>query len=92
MQASSRKILLATDGSKTAAAVELSEKTGSQLHVVYVGPDVPAAFAQTDLDPPRLEQEARKTLDELVEKIREADGPVAEAHLRLGDAAERISL
>ncbi len=43
------KILLATDGSEHArrasrAAVELAQKTGSELHVVHVGPAIPLSL------------------------------------------------
>ena len=92
------KILLATDGSKeaeasSASAADLSEKTGSELHVVYVGHmplvsyEAPGA---TTMDPDLrrrmqegAEEEARTKLDEQVQRIRES-GEVAEAHTRLG--------
>lgn len=89
------KILLGTDGSETAlraarVAGELAGKLGSELHVVYVGPDIPPAFASMELQPARVEQESRKALDELVGRIEAEGGTVAEAHLRLGEAAEWI--
>ncbi|HZG64550.1 MAG TPA: universal stress protein [Rubrobacteraceae bacterium] len=45
------KILLATDGSENAfatarAAIDLSERTGSELHVVLVGAQVPPYIAE----------------------------------------------
>jgi nucleotide-binding universal stress UspA family protein len=93
------KILLATDGSKEAelafaSAAELSEKTGSELHAVYVGHmplvgyEAPGA---TTLDPDLwrrmqdgAEEEARTKLDEQAQRVRESGGEVAETHARLG--------
>jgi nucleotide-binding universal stress UspA family protein len=93
------KILLATDGSKEAelafaSAVELSEKTGSELHVVYVGHMPLVSYESpgaTTLDPDLqrrihegAEQEARTMLEELVRRVGQSDGEVAEIHARLG--------
>ncbi len=93
------KILLATDGSKEAklaftSAADLSEKTGSELHVVYVG-HMPPVFYESPgawaLDPElqgrmgeRAEEGARTKLEEEVQRVREAGGEVAEVHARLG--------
>ena len=92
------KILLATDGSEEAklafaSAADLSEKTASELHVVYVGHmplvsyEAPGA---TTLDPDLwrrmhedAEQEARTKLDEQVQRVGKT-GEVAEMHTRLG--------
>jgi nucleotide-binding universal stress UspA family protein len=89
------KILVATDGSEhaaraTRAAVELANKTGSELHVVHVAEAPHIFFAFTELDPARAEEEARKTLDEEVRRIESDGGTVAEAHLKLGAAEENI--
>jgi nucleotide-binding universal stress UspA family protein len=89
------RILLATDGSKEAAlvaraAVDLGDKTGSELHVVHVVPFVPMPFAYTETEPAQREQEARKLLDEQVEKIEASGGTEAQAHLRMGKEAEEI--
>jgi nucleotide-binding universal stress UspA family protein len=89
------RILLATDGSEdaeraTRAAVELSEKLGSELHVVHVGELLPTFYAQTEEEPARLRRQAQELLDEQVRRIGEAGGSVAEAHLRLGRPAEEI--
>ena len=96
------KILLATDGSEDAefaarAASSLAEDTGTELHVVHVGETRPAYPAPTVAGPPlptehreELENEARRILDEQVEKITQAGGKVAEAHLRIGKPAEEI--
>jgi nucleotide-binding universal stress UspA family protein len=89
------KILLATDGSADAelalrAAVNLANRTNSELDVVTVAPeyrppfDIPEYGEQLEEALRRLERGARKTLDEQVHKIGEAGGTVAEAHLRTG--------
>jgi nucleotide-binding universal stress UspA family protein len=105
------KVVLAIDGSEEAsraaeAAVELCEKTGSELHVVHVGEDF-YLTAVTDLDmvaqirvaqeyaesEANFEQIAREVLDAEVEKVEAAGGTVAQAHLRVGRAdAEIIDL
>jgi nucleotide-binding universal stress UspA family protein len=93
------KILLATDGSKEAelafaSAADLSEKTDSELHVVYVGHLPLVSYESpgaTTLDPDLLgrmqedaEQEARTKLDEQVRRVGKTGGEVAEMHTRLG--------
>jgi len=92
-------ILLATDGSKEAqlafaSAADLSEKTGSELHLVYVGHIPLVAYESpgaTTLDPDLLgrmqegaEQEARTMLEELVQRVGKTGGEVAGVHARLG--------
>ena len=104
MSTLSANILLATDGSEEAvlaarAAAELSAKTGSELHVVHVGPRVQIVgdLGPVYLDPgqeqqaqQRLDEESRKLLDEQVQKI-EAEGvTVSEAHLKVGNQADNI--
>jgi nucleotide-binding universal stress UspA family protein len=99
------RILLASDGSESAThatevAVELSKKTDSELHVLYVGEYSTASLypqaadttwvAQEDLAPiqeeqgQQFEQVARRTLDAEVQQVRAVGGTVAQAHLRLG--------
>jgi nucleotide-binding universal stress UspA family protein len=98
------RILLASDGSECAAhatevAVELSKKTHSELHVLYVGEYLSASLypqatdtawvVQEDLtfleeQGQQFEQVARQTLDAEVQKVREVGGTVAQAHLRMG--------
>jgi universal stress protein A len=87
------KILLATDGSKDSAlareaAVDLANKTDSDLHVVHVGLLSPWVMPDTlsDAQYERLRQEAQKILDEEAKKIQEAGGTVTDAHLRMGRA------
>src|SRR5919205_3293786 len=89
------RVLLATDGSPDAAlaansAVELCERTGSELHVVHVGEYLPTFFAYTEEEPAELRHNAERLLEEQVERIRAAGGTVAGAHLRLGRPAEQI--
>ena len=105
------KIVLAIDGSEEAsraaeAAVELCEKTGSELHVIHVGEDFYlTAVSDLDMVAPiwvaqeypkseaNFEQIAREVLDAEVEKVEAAGGTVAQAHLRMGAAdAEIIDL
>jgi nucleotide-binding universal stress UspA family protein len=89
------RVLLATDGSPDAAlaansAIELCERTGSELHVVHVGEYVPTFLAYTEEEPVELQRNAERLLEEQVESIRAAGGRGAEAHLRLGRPAEQI--
>ncbi len=89
------RVLLATDGSPDAAlaaqsAIELCERTGSELHVTHVGEYLPTYFAYTEEEPAELRQAARQLLDEQARRISEAGGTVAETHLRLGRPAEQI--
>ena len=89
------RILFATDGSKASelastTAVGLAKITGSELHVVHVGPAVPEHFEPTDVEPARTEQGARKVLAEQVKKIENVGGTVTQSHLRMGGAAEEV--
>ena len=103
------KILLTTDGSKDAkqaarTAADLAEKTGSELHVVYVGGE---GFYETPLvdlatleptwvarEYPDLlsdiERTERELLDNEVAQLEAAGGTVTQAHLSMGEAASEI--
>jgi nucleotide-binding universal stress UspA family protein len=100
------KILLATDGSKDAklaarTAADLAEKTGSELHIVYVGGEgfyetplvdlatlVPTWVAREYPDLlSDIERTERELLDKEVEQVQAAGGKVTQAHLRMGEAA-----
>ncbi len=88
------KILLATDGSKasdraTEAAIELAEKSGSELHVVHVWHDVPGPYRHGFVKR-ELHRQGQETLDEQVRKIEEGGGAVAQAHLREGRTTNEI--
>jgi nucleotide-binding universal stress UspA family protein len=93
------RILLASDGSEEAiraarSAVELSNKLGAELHVVYVGHmpyvfyESPGAWAlDRDLATrmeERAEEEALTRLEEQVQRVSEAGGKIAQAHAKLG--------
>ncbi|MBV9454557.1 MAG: universal stress protein [Rubrobacter sp.] len=95
------KILLATDDSEEATlaaqtALDLADKTGSELHIVYVepvgyvGPGTPllADIPAPSLD--ELSQEAQKILDTRLQQIKAAGGTVAETHVKLGKPDEEI--
>ena len=97
----STKMLLATDGSEEAAlatksAIELTNSTGSELHVVYVEP-LPD-FMKNDAGTPgydralykKIEEEGRETLRQLTWRVKVAGGTVTGTHLRMGAVAEEI--
>jgi nucleotide-binding universal stress UspA family protein len=100
------KILVATDGSKdanlaVAVAVDLSERTEAELHVVHARRKPRALpLARPGLAYPSLEaishhdtceREAERLLEEQVGMIRDAGGNVAGAHLRYGRPADEIA-
>lgn len=89
------RVLLATDGSPDAtlaaqSAVELCERTGSELHVVHVGEYLPTFYAYTEEEPTELQHNAQQLLEEQTQSIEAAGGQVAQAHLLLGRPAEQI--
>ena len=97
------KILVATDGSRTAAAAarraaEMARAFGAELHVVYVVPVTqPYHLSLPGPESPSLYEEdmqwAREMLDGQVRKIEELGSKVAKAHLRVGEPdAEVIAL
>jgi nucleotide-binding universal stress UspA family protein len=92
------KILLATDASEEATlafqtAADLSERTGSELHVIHVG-EVPLVYHPErhgyGAEYEEQEREARQLLEAQVERIKGAGVTVAQAHLRMGRADEEI--
>ena len=103
------KILLATDGSEEATlaaqtAVDIADRTGSELHVVYATIPPPYAFALYEgyaegVDAGAYLQDeseehtrrGRSLLDEQVRKIKAAGGSVAQAHLREGKPEAEIT-
>ena len=92
------KILLATDGSDEATlaaqtAGDLSERTGSELHVTHVGevslayhPERHASHAVYE----EHEREAQQLLEAQVERMKATGATVEQAHLRMGRADEEI--
>jgi len=106
------KILLATDGSSeaelaTRTAVDLAQKTDSELHVIHVVNVDPSRMLYleainpegVELTDPILEEDlqqsfeqwGREVLDEEVERVRLAGGTVAQAHLVMGEVAREIA-
>ena len=90
------RILLATDGSEGAElaasrAVELAQRTESELHVVYVG--IAPAFLMSDpgtvgydrMILEEIEDEARGLLRKLSWRVKVAGGDVAGEHLGMGE-------
>jgi nucleotide-binding universal stress UspA family protein len=88
------KNLLATDGSEateqaTEAAVDLSTKSGSELHVVHVWHDVPGPYAHKFVKG-ELRRQGQEILDEQVRKIEEAGATVTKAYLRGGRTTDEV--
>ena len=89
------KILLATDGSEEAElaaqrAVDLAQRAGSELHVVYVEP-IPNFLMGSGGTPgydrrlyERIEQESRELLRKLTWRVKVAGGTLAGSHLGMG--------
>jgi nucleotide-binding universal stress UspA family protein len=95
------KILVATDGSEDSilalqAAVDLSNETGAELHLVHVGESHPVYPPPASGPPPstpskeEARQVAQNLLDAQREQIGEMGGKVEEAHLRMGRPEEEI--
>jgi nucleotide-binding universal stress UspA family protein len=95
------KTLLATDGSKDAilaarTAVDLADKTGSELHAAFVLRTQDAPDYDTmgfDIEKPHEEevrQMGQRLLDEQVRWVKEAGGTVTGAHFRMGRPDEGI--
>jgi nucleotide-binding universal stress UspA family protein len=94
MPLTKNKILFATDGSPDAvlaarAAVDLSTRTGSELHVVHAWHSVPSTRFEAFLRG-QLQREAEEILDEQTSLIQDAGGVVAEAHINEGPAIDEI--
>jgi nucleotide-binding universal stress UspA family protein len=93
-----KKILLACDGSKDAelaakATMDLSKKTGAELHVVHAWRPLPH-YAFPSLVPeryqPPYQEGARKILEAQVGRIEQAGITVSKAHLATGRPADAI--
>jgi nucleotide-binding universal stress UspA family protein len=91
-------ILLAVDGSEEASsaartAVELADRTASELHVVHVGELRPVVHPERrgyHVRSEELQEQARRLLEEQVDEIESAGGTVSRAHLRMGRPDEEI--
>jgi nucleotide-binding universal stress UspA family protein len=95
------RILLATDGSEEAElaalrAVDIAEKTDSELHLVHVGVvpnflvSYPGALGYERRLYEQIEVESRQLLRELSWRVKLAGGTVAGTHLRMGQVALEI--
>lgn len=93
----SGRVLVAVDGTRTSepavtAATELSEKTGAEIHLVYVGEEI------TETRTPRsrgsdaeVGEEARRLLDEKTRQIESGGGTVGRSSVVPGsDPADEI--
>jgi nucleotide-binding universal stress UspA family protein len=88
------RILLATDGSEdatlaTRAAADLSQKGGSELHVVHVWHDVPTPHFRSFVRA-QLKREAQELLQQQVERLEHDGAALAKAHLREGSSIDEI--
>ena len=88
------KILLATDGSREAnlaarTAVDLADKTGSELHVAFFlrtrdAPDYSTlGFGTQTAYEEEIKEMGQRLLNEQVRRVEEAGGTVAGAHFRM---------
>ena len=94
MMRNAMKILLAGEGSEDAAlaaraAIDIAQKTSSELHVVHAWHYVPSTRFESYIRA-QLEQEAQEVLGGQVERIKGDGTDVAEAHLREGPAVDEI--
>jgi len=89
------RILLATDGSEEAElaalrAVDIAEKTDSELHMVHVGvvpmflKSYPGTLGYYGKLHEQIEEKSREWLRELSWRVKIAGGTVAGTHLRMG--------
>jgi nucleotide-binding universal stress UspA family protein len=89
------RILLATDGSQEAelaalGAIDLAERTDSELHVVHVGvvpnflEGYPGTLGYDRNLYEEIEEESQELLRKLTWRVKVAGGSVAGAHLRMG--------
>jgi nucleotide-binding universal stress UspA family protein len=89
------RILLATDGSESAElaalrAVDMAEKTDSELHVMHVGVvptflnSYPGTLGYYDKLYEQIEEVSRELLRKQSWRVKAAGGTVAGSHLRMG--------
>ena len=89
-----KKILLAADGSEitaqaTKAAVDISRKRGSEIHLVHVWHDVHTPHAHAFVKS-ELRRQGREILDKEVKLMGEMGGTVTRSHLREGRTFEEV--
>ena len=89
-------VLLATDGSENSlpalrAAADLSAKTGSGIHVIYVGKGIskPANYNDPNSSDQEAAQKARELLDQQIKQIEQEGGTVAESNIVPGKKPAR---
>ena len=89
-------VLLATDGSDNSlpalrAAADLSAKTGSGIHVIYVGKGIskPANYNDPSSGDQQAAQNARELLDQQIKQIEQEGGTVAESNIVPGKKPAR---
>lgn len=90
------KVLLATDGSESSlpalrAVADLSAKTGSGIHLIYVGKGIskPANYNDPSSGDQKSAQKARELLDEQIRQIEQEGGSVEEFHIVPGENPAR---
>ncbi|MGI8910620.1 MAG: universal stress protein [Rubrobacteraceae bacterium] len=89
-------ILLATDGSESSlpalrAAADLSAKTGSGVHIIYVGKGIstPAAYNDPNSRDTDAASQARELIDGQIKEIEAGGGTVADSHIVPGKRPAR---
>ena len=88
------RILLATDGSAdaalaTRAAVDISRRSESELHLVHIWRDVPSPYAHSFVKR-ELERQGQEVLDNQAKRIEEDGGRIAGMHLRQGRISDEV--
>ena len=89
------KILLAADDSQDSRlalrmAASMADRTGAELHVVYVALISPWIISNrlSDSEYQKIRQEQQAFLDDLVEQVREVGAEPTEAYFRVGKRAD----
>lgn len=98
MSAFLKKILLATDGSEdavlaTGAAVEITKRAGSELHLVHAWQEPPQRGYATPTEAylsKLYAERAWELLEDQAERIKKSGVEIAGAHRRLGSPADEI--
>ena len=88
------RILLATDGSEdaalaTRAAVDISRKSGSELHLVHIWRNVPSPYAQSFVKR-ELQRQGQEVLDKQAKRIEDDGGRISGMHLRQGRISDEV--
>lgn len=89
-----KKILLATDGSgdaalATRAAVEIANGAGAELYLVHAWHPVPSTRFEQFIRS-EMKREARRLVQEQVERVEALGGTIAGTHLKEGPLVEEI--